>query len=306
MIHIEGMGWLGSAIAFRLDSIGVPFTWHDIDSPTQAWQACTGLVHPAGDMRSLRNLSLWETVRHVFPAGTIEPAVYAHANLHPPHGSRHSYRADLGWVRLADAPCWAVDVPRIVWTARERFEHQRLGSAPADAHVIVAHGDTDRRGEWVWGWSADVVLSLPPDLADAAGNTAVALYGRAHRFSLTYAHPAPGHPPSGSHRFYRVGSALMNQTRPKILDVEAHLEAWVHHAARLFPEVSLRSMGHRWHGWRPKPRPRDDGRPRLEERRLVMPPLWHSGVRWAPTLMHAAADWAVRALDAPHTLAGVR
>lgn len=286
-IHIEGMGWMGAALAFRLASQGTDFTWHDTNAAHVAWRACTGLVYPAGDDRSQANLARWDSIGHVFPAGTVLPAAYTYAHKAPPHAGRYQPRADLGWVRVADAACYAVDAPAIVAAARTQFAAARTAGPDPGQRVIVAHGHHTRRGGWVWGWSAPVRLELPDDLLTAAAGRVPALYGRAHRFAITYAYPIPSQP-----GWWWAGSSLMNQRQPRELDAAAHFRNWRRHFAALYPPVRLVDLHDPRHGWRPKPRPNDTGQVETDGNRLVFPPLWHSGVRWAPLLLDTAAAWA--------------
>ena len=287
MIHIEGMGWLGAATAHTLHAAGIDFTWNDTDAPHVAWRACTGAVFPAGDDRSITNLYRWAHYTTVMPPGTVSRATYAYAHKAPPHHGRYTIRADLGWVRVADAPCYAVDVPQIVIAARTRYAALRRPAAPHGAHVIAAHGHTTRRGSWVWGWSAPVQLAISDDLTALSPDRPVILYGRAHRFAITYAYPIPSRP-----GWWWAGSSLMNQRTARNLDPEAHFTAWREHFAQLYPPVTILDRGPAIPGWRPKPRTGDTGDVEVSGGRLTMPPLWHSGVRWAPTLLDKALMWA--------------
>lgn len=301
MIHIEGMGWMGSALAFRLAADGIDFTWNDIGAPHVAWRASTGIVYPAGDIRSRINLARWRELltEGVFPAGTVTRAAYCYAHKNPPHAATYRPHADLGWIRVATASCVAVDVPTIVAAARTTFARHRTDQAPRGAPTIVAHGHTGRRASWVWGWSAQVRLSIPDDLCGAALNlldsghgytcqtVPLALYGRAHRFAITYAYPVPTRP-----GWWWAGSSLISQRTPRSLDAQAHFASWRQQARDLYPSVTLIDCGSPMDGWRPKAHPNDETELVFEPGRVVFPPLWHSGVRWAPQLLDDAATWA--------------
>lgn len=291
-VHIEGMGWLGAATAYTLDHRGIGFTWHDTAHPYSAWRACPGMVHPAGDDRSMLNLDAWGAhYRHLFPPGTVTEAAYCYTHKQPPHGGTYRPRADLGWARIAPMPCYIVDVPTIVHAARAQFARHRLLQPPrlASHHAprIIAHGNTGRRDSWVWGWSAPVQLHLPDDLLDATAGQPVALYGRQHRFAATYAYPIPHQP-----GWWAAGTSLMKQRHPKRLDAATALDRWVEHAATLYPTVKILDIGTPIHGWAPSARPNDPPLPTHGPHEFVLPPLRQSGVRWAPGLLADAAQWA--------------
>lgn len=286
-VHIEGMGWLGAATAFTLHHHGIRFTWHDSREQHVAWRACPGMVHPAGDDRSTRNLGAWETYRHRFPAGTVIKSAYTFTHKQPPHDGTYRPRADLGWLRIAPTPCYIVDVPTIVHAARAQFAHCRLTHAPRHAPRIIAHGNTARRDGWVWGWSAFVNLRLPDDLLDATDGQPVALYGRQHRFATTYAYPAPHQP-----GWWTAGTSLMKQRHPKQLDAKTAVNRWADHAATLYPKIEIVDILSPTQGWAPHPRHGDAPYGIRGAHEYVMPPLRQSGVRWAPDLTADAAQWA--------------
>jgi hypothetical protein len=277
VIHIEGMGWLGSALAFRLAADGTPFTWHDPQARYTAWKACTGMVYPAGDARSQVNLTGWERWWRtgLLPAGTVEPVSYLFTHKRPPHHGRYPV-TDLGWCRVAAQPGFAVDVPAVVAAARTAFAEWWRPGTPAGSSVIRAHGFTERLDHVMWGWSAPVRLVLPPLLADAARRPA--FYSREHRFHIVYAYAIPTRP-----GWWWAGSKLLRQSRPQSRAVQlAHLVAeWRRAWAALWPKVPVADMEAAVEGWRPVPRPGDPGRFAGGS----LPPLWHSGVRWAPQLI---------------------
>ncbi|MCZ7478927.1 hypothetical protein [Micromonospora sp. WMMC273] len=286
MIHIEGMGWFGAAMAYRLHADGIPFTWHDIDTPVNAWQASAGMVYPAGDDRSTVNLTRWPTLAGIFPPGTVIPAAFAYPHTHPPHAGTYRTRLDLGWIRVADAPAYAVDVPAIVNTARAQFADRRLSGPVPGKPTIIAHGHTDRRSTWIWSWTAPVRLHLPDALHHAVPER-IAFYGRTHRFARTYAFPIPTRP-----NWWWAGTSLLNQRRPHPLNPDLHLTSWRRNVGQLYPWVRIVDNEPAIHGWRARQRPDDRGYLECDGDRLMFPALANSGVRWAPTLLDDAAAWA--------------
>lgn len=54
-VHIEGMGVIGSILAWHLHSAGQVFTWSDIDTEVNAWEACTGIIYPSGHPEDMGN-----------------------------------------------------------------------------------------------------------------------------------------------------------------------------------------------------------------------------------------------------------
>jgi hypothetical protein len=270
------MGWFGAATGFALTRAGVPFTWHDVELTACAWRASTGMVYPAGDARSMRNLDRWWEwyTSNLFP-GMARPVSYVYTHKAPPHEGR--YRQDnLGPYRVGHSAGIAVDVPAIVAAARTLFAAQRRASAPAGARVIRTHGFGGRLGGYRWGWNAEIKLELPDDLASLPRTPA--LYSRRGRFQIVYAYVIPTRP-----GWWWAGSSLVAQQTPRTLDVQKHLDRWLDAWRELWPTVHVSGIGKLRQGWRPVPKAGDSGR--LEH--AEVPPLWHSGVRWAPEIVEA-------------------
>lgn len=288
-VHIEGMGWMGSVLAYRLRMHGIPFTWNDTEQDHVAWRASTGLVYPAGDRRTLDNLQLWERwyADRFLPEGTVCRSVYAFTQARPPHGGRYPV-TDLGWVRAARASCFSVNVAEVVRAARREFADSRTPGPPAgDGRRITAHGFGSRLSKVMWGWSAKVRLGIPDELLAVGARPA--LYSRPadHPFRMFYAYPCPGED------LWWAGSALVGQHRPRELDAAAHFERWREIFTReVFPSVPVTEAQPPVQGWRPRGTDTDTGRLQYLGGALVFPPLWHSGVRWAPQLINDAVKWS--------------
>jgi hypothetical protein len=276
-LHLEGMGWFGAATAFALERVGVSFTWNDTDAEVRAWPASTGMVYPAGDERSARNLDLWWNwyESKLFPAGMVRPVSYVYTHKRPPHEGRYR-QDDLGPYRVGHRAGIAVDVPAIVTAARLRFVARRIDRARPGHRVLVTHGFGDRCGALRWGWSREVQLDVP-DALQALPNRA-AFYSRRGRFQIVYAYVIPTRP-----GWWWAGSSLVAQAKdkPRRLDAGKHFDRWLDAWRELWPGVPVIGVGELTQGWRPVPVEGDTGT--LDMRSV--PPLWHSGVRWAPEIV---------------------
>lgn len=282
MIHIEGMGWLGAALAYRLAWQGTAFTWSDRDLETVAWRASTGCVYPAADQRTERNLRQWRSWMQagIFPAGTVAEVEFVYAQKSPPHGSTAKPRIDLGWCRVAPETAVAVDVRSIVAQARQDFAAGRRDQPPAAARLIRAHGNTHRRAGWLWGWSAAVRLELPAELTSRLGHVPT-FHSNAHRYRMAYAYAVPTR---GG--WWWAGSAMVRQSTPRRLDADAKLAQWLEDWRAIWPRIPVAEAEPPVHGWRPQPQPTDTGTLEADD---TLPPLGHSGVRWAPDAIERAA-----------------
>jgi hypothetical protein len=276
MIHVEGMGVLGSVLARHLTWLSIDWTWDDTDDPHAAWQASTGLVYPDADPAATADLHAWGlwSAAGLFAADELRPAAYVYAQKTPPHGGRYGV-LDLGdGLHLANADCWQVDPPRLVANVRREHRDRRRNTAPPGATLIRAHGRVWRH---TWGWSAPVRLdtSALPELPHAP-----ALIGR--RISVNvYAYPMPSRP-----GWWRAGSAMYDQRAPRSLDADAHLTRWLIDYKARFPTVPVVEVGAPVEGWRPRPAPdASPGVTRDDDGALRVPALWHSGVRRAPTVI---------------------
>lgn len=287
VIHVEGMGWLGSVVAWHLHRAGIDFTWNDTGSAHVAWRASTGIVYPAGDLRSTSDHAAWLAWLGDpwWPPGlaAAETCSYWFNHRNPPHGGRYQLAADIGWARMASVPAVQVNVPAIVSATRAAFrDAQRTRPVPAEV-TIRAHGFGPRLDAYVWGWAVPVELAYPPELADACSHGRPTFYGREGRYKMAYAYALPGTPR------WLAGSSLITQRTAKELDARKHFATWCDTFARVLPKVELLSVGEPMQGWRPKPAPDDAGYVTSERtargRLISVPPLWHSGVRWAPSVV---------------------
>lgn len=282
MIHIEGMGLLGSLTGLYLEDKGIDFTWSDIDSNFVAWRASTGVVYPAGDSDSQRGLGTWKQwlKESWLPSGAAVECEYVYHHKNPPHEGKYRPQIDFGDMRLAPSGhAVAVNVPKIVNAARSQFAERRAEQPGQNDFVIRAHGFTDRLLKTMWGWTVPVRLEFPDDLRAATSGRQVAFYSRRNRFQIVYAYPIPGT------EWHWSGSSLISQQTAHTLNPEKHYELWKQSWSINFPRVPIVDRKEPIQGWRPRPRPDDNTKVRRDSNGISYPALWHSGVRWAPNVI---------------------
>jgi hypothetical protein len=280
MLHIEGMGVVGCAVAHALNDIGEMFTWSDNDSAINAWQACTGAIFPADDWRSEFSYGQWANAP-AWALPYLESANYWYCTKSAPHGVKiKSLQEVVGVLKRHPQRSMHFNAQEFVTYTRVRFAHRRRAGAETDQLTLVAHGFNARLERYVWGWSRRVQLDT-----SALGVGRAALYLRRGRFVMAYAYPIPGT------SFHYAGSTLLVQKEAKSRNSEPDYERWL----RNFTELSeghvmvLAEVGDIIEGWRPSSGPVEDegGKPLWKEvnGNLTVLPLWHSGVRWLPSVL---------------------
>ncbi len=286
MVHLEGMGVLGSILAWRLYNAGVPFTWHDTDAPIAAWRASTAAIYPSGDAFDQQNYVRWGQWHHnpPWPAEwqLTEAASYWYSAKSAPHGGSIKPLLDIGPLRLHPQPSYHLNAQTLVTWTQARFGSCRLppdqAPSPAAGPYLVTHGySAERLHHYLWGWSVPITVQYDDRLRWA--NQRPCLYLRTQRYVFAYAYPRPG-----TSEWY-AGSALIVQKHAKPLAVLPKFGAW----KRLLDEqtqglVQVVTEGEPLQGWRPCPAQDDQEGPLVRRcgDRLVARPLWHSGVRWSP------------------------
>lgn len=286
-VHIEGMGVIGSILAHRLAQLGYDFTWHDTEDPVNAWFASTSLVYPSGSLDDQRGLDAWNAWRMFAPWDALtEHVPYYFTTKAQPHGGRYQTAkagpTDLPW-KLGGVGAIAVNVQALVWLSRVAWKNCRLDAAPEGVRVIIAHGtgDNPRRREYLWGWSRPVWLNLPQGGQFPIGERA-ALYHRTGRM-FSYAYPVAGTD------YHWAGSSLVVCQEPRSYDAPKHFDTWVRRMADV--GVTVEDADDFREGWRPRGDDTNDTEwVREIDGRLVIRPLWHSGVRWAPQLTDAVLE----------------
>lgn len=293
MLHIEGMGVLGSLCAWQCYAQQRPFTWHDTERPITAWPACTGAIYPSGDATDLRNYAIWHdwitegrAPWHpaLAPLTVTEQAAYWFSSKHPPHGGHYRIAVDLGPIRMASAPAYFLNAQTFVPATRAFFADYRLAGPPSTRPYAVMHGFAPGvcRG-YMWGWTVRVHLHMDQRITSASAPCRPALYCREGRFHFAYAYCVPGEP------YWYAGSDLIWQQRPKGLPVSPKYAAWAGRLVRLTGGLcQLQSCGATAVGWRPVPQQTQQVAWRGTDERVYVRPLWHSGVRHGPEAVSAA------------------
>ena len=145
-VHIEGMGWLGTVLAWQLSEARIPFTWHDTDEPITAWRASTGGIYPDGNdeggQAAYSEWTQWARYQAQWRP-YVEAADFWYSTKNPPHGGRYKAVADIGSLRLAFPPSYHVNVQRWVKRARLAFGPYR-DPLPSPTVYVVAHGFNQR------------------------------------------------------------------------------------------------------------------------------------------------------------------
>lgn len=296
--HLEGMGLVGSLMAWRLQQEGIPFTWHDTEETVTAWRACTGACYPAGKEDSLDRwcYNQWNEWydEETLPANDILercPYIVDTVNKTLPHGlvGRSAGFRTVGSLRLPELPSLHVNAQRLVLRVRETFAAERRAGPPGDAIVIVAHSFSHRLQRYLWGWTRLVTLTYD---IDRFGERAC-FYLRKNRFQFAYCYPSPGT------RWWYAGSSLVSQTRANSLEIGEKYLGWRNRFHELTGyEVKVEKEGPCMEGWRPA---RLGSLSALEghaghgrsdkwllikqsERRIYIPPMTSNGFRHFPEL----------------------
>ncbi|MCQ9384422.1 hypothetical protein [Brevibacterium moorei] len=284
-LHIEGMGWIGSALALQLAAHGIEFTWNDNDSPVTAWKATNGVVMPDVKPRYVQNKRAWDVWARsgIFPKGTVTPAVFAFFSKKPPQYAK--YKPVELWPGVKCTPpsetTYIVDVPAIVSSTRERFAGRRRDSAPEGSTIAVAHGFSSRTVRLEWGWTAPARLTLPPEAQDALDRVGgLQLYGRPQRSVVAYATSVPSKPGR-----FLIGTSRIHTPRRHPDTALRHLGQRIEQLQTHFPGVIVEEVGAPVEGWRPYGADPDDLTPLKAGRRIIVPPAHHSGVRAAPEII---------------------
>lgn len=285
MIHLQGMGIIGSGIAWTLNNRGIPFTWSDTDADITAWKSCTGAIYPSGDPKDLAGYLQWVRWAATAPwpwATIVEQANYWYCTKQPPHSYKGEPLETVGPLKCHPLPSFHLNAQSLVPLTRDWFRmRRRLRQEPGD-QLIITHGFNDRLERYVWGWSRFVELDT-----SALGVGRACVYLRPSLVVMAYAFPTPN-----THLHY-AGSALLVQKtavkRNPLKDYDRWEQRWTELTSGLIPikwkaETILQ-------GWRPSTGPvGGEAILPLWERRadgtLVVMPLWHSGVRWLPVVVN--------------------
>lgn len=287
-VHIEGFGITGCLLALNLERHGVPFTWSDKDAPQTAWRASTGAIYPAGKPGSHcfeghRTWWAWMLENRFGAPSWLESAHYRFNHKAPPHEGQYKidHRDAYGLAHAAPASLH-LNAQAMVPEVQERFAGLRYhtGMRPKGSQVVVAHGFGARNTHAYWGYTRLVEIEYD-GLSGDAFNMRSAFYFREGRFVMAYAYPVAGTP------YWYAGSKIIKQARGKYhsLDMPSKYEKWKAAFERL-SNGACRVTGEADYieGWRPA---RSDAQwvTRDEQSRILVPPLWNSGIRHFPIVL---------------------
>lgn len=267
IVHIEGMGVLGSILAWSLEAKNIPFTWHDTNDFHSAWPACTGCIYPTGEAEEMRAYAIWlRWMSSPIFKPYMESAGYWFNTKNPPHGARCAIIDEDGDLRRAGANSIHFNAQGFVRATRQEFADLRYSVVLPNETVVVAHGSA-RATSFTWGWHALV--------GSSSERRCVTL--REDRYQTAYLYPHPGD------QYFYVGSSMVSQKQPHVLDVQPHYAR----VAKMLAKYGIELTETIWteQGWRPK----GPTEPLVECRdgKLYLPPMGASGVRLAPLVIEA-------------------
>lgn len=287
-VYLEGMGVLGSFLAWELRDRGIDFAWYDAETQTCAWPACTGAVYPSGDpleREAHRIWRAWLNHRGIGPHASV--ATWWYSTKAPPFGAPGREVEQVGRMRRSVEPSFHLNAQSFVQATRLAFLSQKLEWAPEPRSRtvrIVGHGFSDRLDHYIWGWSRKVRLD---GLLTGSGDHA--FYVHENRFSHGYAYPVPG-----ELGWWYAGSSMVSQRQPGLGNPELAYWRW----RKMFESISgQRVMGERpvVVGWRPAPAAKyatgfATTREISGQRTILVKPMGASGVRMAPLVVSAVMN----------------
>lgn len=304
MIHLQGMGVIGSLLAHTLREQRIKFTWSDTEEEHTAWQACTGAVYPTGESQELENYLRWQhDINHdaLPPEITehMEQAAWCYNGINPPHHGElagvHSLtrgNAAVDPLVISDGISYQFDMQSIVKATRTKFAKRRTDGYSGSGDLIVTHGSA-QADKFVWGWSINCKLDFSAEFLETLDELGIGmrptLYMR-QVYDMSYLYPHPRR-----QDLWYGGTATITQSVPKSLDVQAHYR-------RFKDKVAERSGGHVTvaggvkgtlvEGWRPKysggtvmPLAK-----RVAGRQIMLRPMGGNGVRFFPLLADAVLE----------------
>lgn len=231
MIHLQGLGVVGSTIAWYLVKRGLQFTWDDNDSPFTAWRASAGSIWPSSP-----TYQTWGHWIHEEPwVRFVEKVTY----WSPGDGNKIIPRAHPD-------PAYIVNVEAFVLATREHFAALRRDPV-IGSQLIVAHGFDNRRLKYAeWGWSQKAHVTWPAEMLEISRPYRPALILRLRQWRIGFIYPVPG-------EHYRIGGDFIKQVNLHAdPDVAGRVARW-HEKVRdkLDPRVTLAPYGEPVEGWRP-------------------------------------------------------
>lgn len=280
-VYLNGMGVVGSMLAWTCYREGISFLWGDNEHPYTAWKASTGLIYPCGEEQEQESYGIWarwyegEAPWSERIPPVLEKGSFWFSSKNPPHGGKYPIEKKCGILSLASLPSYHVNVQRFVLSTRAFFA-DRQKEAPKSALFVESHGySAEQFSHYLWGWSVKVHLRIHEALQEASPFLP-SLYLRKGRFFLAYANPVPG-----EDRWY-AGSSMIRQKNAHTLSLEKKFETWKDMFTQLANGwVSIEQKSPILQGWRPVGKTQGQAFVRRENT-LYAPSLSGSGVRMAP------------------------
>jgi hypothetical protein len=283
LIHVEGMGVVGSLLAWQLEARGVAWSWSDNESKVNAWSASTGSIFATGEASDMACMEVWDSWRRRAPwakhlAHCVEEAAWWYSTKAAPHGSKLKHVSEFRGLRRGPKNSLHFNSQLFVPETRKLLASRRELAPPKGARVIVSHGFGSRLSHYVWGWARLVRIegleqnSLRP-----------CVYLRKGKFVMAYAYPVPNTP------YWYAGSSLISQQTPKDLTVLDKYARWKTNFEELSGgAVQVVEESEFLTGWRPVPL--SDREPLLklsQDGSVLVRPQGHSGVRKSPAIVSA-------------------
>lgn len=293
-IHIEGMGFLGSMLAWTLYRAGIKFTWYDSNAKVKAWAASTGCVSPYGSPEEAEALLQWKSWhKNGLPwekklKDITEEAAYWFSMKNPPNGGSSKLKVveTISPVQMGSLTSIHVNVQRLVAGTRKyfsKYENRGPGVTLGHRHVI-AHGFNSRRTHYEWGWSAVADVHFSRKLIHASSPLRVCTRLQSGSNSpLISAYPVPGR----SRYHYISGGERVSQSHAiSPLNVASRAEFWMTEVEELSEGfVSLVNIKEFREGWKPYGKAKDSRLVECVGKALVVKPMGNSGVRLAPLVI---------------------
>jgi len=311
VIHVSGVGLLGSFMLHELQHRKVAFTWDDCESRFTAHRASTGAIIPCED----RDLELYaagyrkwrdDAVKRSYLQRHLEPVETIYVMKAPPQRVTRKWTATTYGVNKIwreTLPGWQFDVDSFVVRARQLFQANRREVPPEGVRVVRSRGVMEGKDTpvTVWGWRVPVTITPKPNCQvwSRNGQRPVIHFNDPDRtFERYYFHPRAGHP-----EVWWAGSEAVLQVRPMSAKDRAKIGfgRYLKTVERRFgDQLELKQLGPLEEGWRAKPKLVHKQRytegfcREVDPGVFVAMPLYKSGVQCGPLYAEVILDKVLR------------
>lgn len=173
MIHVSGVGLLGSFVLHAAHRRGLRFTWDDTETIFNAWRASTGAVIPCEDEDQelyAQGYRKWrdDATKRPELQQFLEPVETLYVMKNPPARVFRKWKPEVvgeNRVWRETLPGWQFDADGFVKATREQFKDRRSMASPASAifsgRWIRCRGVQERMDTGpitVWGWRVPVKI----------------------------------------------------------------------------------------------------------------------------------------------------